>query len=316
MVCNRVYSAHEVNRAIKSYVALKSFRKAEKATNIPKSSINRWYRKFGEQGISRRTLKRTTQKRRSNKLEAISKLLDTGKSNTTIGHLQHELSKQGMATTQSNISKMLKCMQYLRKKERVRQKYCCAKQHEDRTKEFIEKTKGIRLDEVISVDETGMMSMCIGPRYGYFKRGVSAPVHVKHKYKYDKQSCCMAITTKGVLMHEVLDHNYHKADFIEFFTKLMELNAGYKYVLMDNISFHHSHEVKELAKQNNIQLLYPPPYSPEFNPIEIAFSQLKRIFRDKLYQNIPFKRAVTDSLTRLCTRTSFVAEFRHSLPHV
>jgi hypothetical protein len=41
-------------------------------------------------------------------------------------------------------------------------------------------------------------------------------VHVKHKYKYEKQTCCMAITTKGVLLYEVQDSNYHKKDFIEF----------------------------------------------------------------------------------------------------
>jgi transposase len=97
----------------------------------------------------------------------------------------------------------------------------------------------------------------------------------------------------------------------------MKSSTGYKYVLMDNISFHHSKEIKELAKQHKMKLLYPPPYSPDFNPIELAFSQLKRIFRNKLYENVPFKTAVKDSLLELKkTYPSFVADFRHSLPHI
>jgi transposase len=51
-------------------------------------------------------------------------------------------------------------------------------------------------------------------------------------------------------------------------------------VVMDNLlSAHKGERVKELIEQRGCELLYLPPYSPDFNPIEEAFSKVKRILR-------------------------------------
>ncbi len=47
-------------------------------------------------------------------------------------------------------------------------------------------------------------------------------------------------------------------------------------VLMDNASIH-----KKLTLTNNINIIYTPPYSPEYNPIELCFSQIKRVYKEK-----------------------------------
>lgn len=49
-------------------------------------------------------------------------------------------------------------------------------------------------------------------------------------------------------------------------------------ILLDNVRFHHSLCVKELAKQRQWDLLYTPPYSPWFNPVEGVFSVVKRAY--------------------------------------
>jgi transposase len=46
---------------------------------------------------------------------------------------------------------------------------------------------------------------------------------------------------------------------------------------MDNLSAHKGDRVKELIEERGCQLLYLPPYSPDFNPIEEAFSKIKGI---------------------------------------
>ena len=46
-------------------------------------------------------------------------------------------------------------------------------------------------------------------------------------------------------------------------------------LVMDNASFHHSDQVKQLCSNAWIKLLYLPPYSPDFNPIEGLFAELK-----------------------------------------
>jgi transposase len=50
-------------------------------------------------------------------------------------------------------------------------------------------------------------------------------------------------------------------------------------VVMDNLSVHKSEWVRELIEGANAQLIYLPPYSPDFDPIEEAFSKIKNLIR-------------------------------------
>lgn len=50
-------------------------------------------------------------------------------------------------------------------------------------------------------------------------------------------------------------------------------------VLMDNLSSHHRASIRTLVEGAGCHLLYLPPYSPDFNPIEWLFSQLKALVR-------------------------------------
>lgn len=44
---------------------------------------------------------------------------------------------------------------------------------------------------------------------------------------------------------------------------------------MDNVSFHHSDQIKNLYANTGVKLLYLPPYSLDFNPIKEYFTKLK-----------------------------------------
>ncbi len=50
-------------------------------------------------------------------------------------------------------------------------------------------------------------------------------------------------------------------------------------VVMDNLSAHKTDRVRELIEGQGCELLYLPPYSPDLNPIEEAFSKLKGLLR-------------------------------------
>ncbi len=51
-------------------------------------------------------------------------------------------------------------------------------------------------------------------------------------------------------------------------------------VVMDNLSAHKGERVRELIERRGCELLYLPPYSPDLNPIEEAFSKLKGLLRN------------------------------------
>jgi transposase len=48
---------------------------------------------------------------------------------------------------------------------------------------------------------------------------------------------------------------------------------------MENLSAHKGGRVRELIEGKGCELIYLPPYSPDFNPIEQAFSKLKNYLR-------------------------------------
>ena len=50
-------------------------------------------------------------------------------------------------------------------------------------------------------------------------------------------------------------------------------------VVMDNLSSHKGPKVRSLIEKAGAKLLFLPPYSPDFNPIEMAFSKLKALLR-------------------------------------
>ncbi len=50
-------------------------------------------------------------------------------------------------------------------------------------------------------------------------------------------------------------------------------------VVMDNLSAHKGERVRELIEERGCELIYLPSYSPDFNPIEEAFSKIKGLVR-------------------------------------
>jgi len=56
-----------------------------------------------------------------------------------------------------------------------------------------------------------------------------------------------------------------------------------QFIIMDNASFHKGDEVKELIESKGCKLKYLPKYSPDLNPIEKKWSQIKAWFRKLTY---------------------------------
>ena len=55
-------------------------------------------------------------------------------------------------------------------------------------------------------------------------------------------------------------------------------------IVMDNASFHRKSQLSEIAENNNITLIFLPPYSPELNPIEKFWANMKKFLRNFLHK--------------------------------
>ncbi len=82
-------------------------------------------------------------------------------------------------------------------------------------------------------------------------------------------------------------------------------------VVMDNLRAHYRKEVRALVEARGCNLLYLPPYSPDFSPIELAFSKIKGQLKSLAART---KQALTDAIAKAC-RTVGSADvtgwFRH-----
>lgn len=65
--------------------------------------------------------------------------------------------------------------------------------------------------------------------------------------------------------------------FVEY-ELVPNLRAG-DTVVMDNLSAHRDTVAVQLIRQAGAEVLFLPPYSPEFNPIEKAWAKLKEVLR-------------------------------------
>ena len=60
-------------------------------------------------------------------------------------------------------------------------------------------------------------------------------------------------------------------------------------LIMDNASFHHSEQIECMCREAGIKLVYLPPYSPDLNPVEEFFAELKAYVKENwaMYQEGP-----------------------------
>jgi transposase len=84
----------------------------------------------------------------------------------------------------------------------------------------------------------------------------------------------------GMMAPFVLDGPMNRSAFLAYVHQVLapELKRG-DVVILDNLPAHKGSRVREAIEAAGASLLYLPPYSPDFNPIENAFAKLKALLR-------------------------------------
>ena len=121
-----------------------------------------------------------------------------------------------------------------------------------------------------------------------------------------------ALTTAGVLASMMIESPTDGAVFLAYVEQVLcpRLQPGHL-VILDNLAAHKLAAVRPLIESRGAQLLYLPPYSPDFNPIEQAWSKLKQLLRSakaRLLENL--ESAVAEALAAI-TPDNALAWFRH-----
>ena len=85
-------------------------------------------------------------------------------------------------------------------------------------------------------------------------------------------------------------------------------------VILDNCSIHHTRLVKDTLQDAEILVIYLPPYSPDLNPIEDAFSYIKYYLKDhdELLQVVTQPTAIIQAAFARITAKQCKGWIRHS----
>ena len=131
---------------------------------------------------------------------------------------------------------------------------------------------------LVFVDEMGAnTSLC--SLYAYSPRGRRA--HAKIPRNRGKNTTLLAsMTAEGMGPCVAVEGTTTSAVFEAYVEQVLvpTLRPG-QVVVLDNLSSHNGRRVRELVESRGCELLFSPPYSPDFNPIEEAFSKVKGLLR-------------------------------------
>ncbi len=183
--------------------------------------------------------------------------------------------------------------------------------NQKRRAEFLEKIRSTPLEKLIFLDESGvttsmtrLYARCLGGRR----------IHEATPGSHWKIMTILgAMSTRGMIATMTIEEATDTEIFLAYLDHVLcpQLRPG-DLVVMDNLSSHKVKGVRERIEAAGAELLYLPPYSPDLNPIEKAWSKLKLLLRSaKARTKDVLDQAITDLLPQI-TDDNAQAWFLHS----
>ena len=131
-------------------------------------------------------------------------------------------------------------------------------------------------------------------KYGWSPIGYPS-INVRELKRHKRWSILPALDINGYFAYEVIQASFTMELFNDFIrTKVLphcgrhDLNEARSVLVMDNAPIHRNEELKEMCNEAGVLLEYLPPYSPDFNPIELSFGVLKSWIRRHQQQAVLF----------------------------
>ena len=140
-------------------------------------------------------------------------------------------------------------------------------------------------EKLIFIDETAASTKMARLR-GRAKRGERCRASVPHGH-WKTTTFTAGLRLNGLAAPMLLDGPMNGNAFLAYAEQVLapELRPG-DIVVMDNLPAHKPAGVRNAIEAAGANLIYLPPYSPDFNPIENAFSKLKALLRAKAERTI------------------------------
>jgi transposase len=161
---------------------------------------------------------------------------------------------------------------------------------------WFEKFADVRVDQLFFIDEFGAATT-LQRTHGRAPPGERVVSKVPHGH-WKTLSTIAAMSSKGIEVSASFDDATDTELFVTFVREALApiLRPG-QVVVMDNLSPHKCPEVDRLIEAAGARVLRLPPYSPDFNPIELAISKIKTALRKLACRNVAAIGTALNSIT-------------------
>jgi transposase len=156
---------------------------------------------------------------------------------------------------------------------------------------YKELIKDIRPEKLVYVDESGIEHGICKDR-GWGKTG-KLLAGKKSGKNYQRTNIVAGLVNNRVIAPLVFYGSCNTRLFevwVEQFL-LKELKPG-QVVVMDNAAFHRSKKIHDLIESARCKIIFLPPYSPDLNPIEKFWANMKRWIKDRIEQFVQLFDAI------------------------
>jgi transposase len=164
--------------------------------------------------------------------------------------------------------------------------------NEEKRSAFRERIRGVDPERLLFVDESST-NIAMVPRYARAPKGERA--HGKAPRNWGKNvTLISSITLEGMGASMSIQGSSDTESFSLYVKEVLapSLKSG-QIVVMDNLSVHRGAWVRDLIEQKGCRVWFLPSYSPDFNPIEEAFSKVKNLIRKAKARTLEALFAVT-----------------------
>ena len=145
-----------------------------------------------------------------------------------------------------------------------------------------------------SVTDASLWCLSTPPSWHVDAVGGRPPHH------YKTTTVTAALRTTGLCAFDLADGATNGQRFRDYVANCLVpvLRPG-DIVILDNLQAHKVSGIRERVEAAGARLLYLPPYSPEFNPIEQIFAKLKALLRSAAARTVP---ELWDAIRKAFTR--------------
>lgn len=141
-------------------------------------------------------------------------------------------------------------------------------------------------ERIVFIDETAATTN-MERRYGWAPRGERCRIAAPHGH-FKTTTISAALRASGPCAIDLMDGATTGVRFRTYVAdKLVPTLRPGDTVVMDNLAAHKVAGVREAIEAVGAHLLYLPAYSPDFNPIEMAFAKIKALLRTTAARTIP-----------------------------